>query len=40
MVAINRLTGHSGGFFSVYTLPNQAEYQETTKNQFRTKSGS
>jgi len=25
MVAINRLTGHSGGFFSVYTLPpNQA----------------
>jgi len=25
MVAINRLTGHSPGFFSVYTLPpNQA----------------
>jgi hypothetical protein len=25
MVAVNRLTGHSGGFFSVYTLPpNQA----------------
>ena len=25
MVALNRLTGHSAGFFSVYTLPpNQA----------------
>jgi hypothetical protein len=25
MVAVNRLTGHSPGFFSVYTLPpNQA----------------
>lgn len=30
MVATNRLTGHSGGFFSVYTLPpNQAVSQES-----------
>jgi DNA modification methylase len=30
MVATNRLTGHSGGFFSVYTLPpNQAVTQES-----------
>ena len=29
MVATNRLTGHSGGFFSVYTLPpNQATTRE------------
>lgn len=32
MVATNRLTGHSGGFFSVYTLPpNQAVSQESQK---------
>lgn len=32
MVATNRLTGHSSGFFSVYTLPpNQAVSQESQK---------
>lgn len=32
MVATNRLTGHSGGFFSVYTLPpNQAVSQESQR---------
>ncbi len=32
MVATNRLTGHSSGFFSVYTLPpNQAASQESQK---------
>ena len=32
MVAVNRLTGHSGGFFSVYTLPpNQAVSIESQK---------
>lgn len=32
MVATNRLTGHSAGFFSVYTLPpNQAASQENQK---------
>ncbi len=32
MVAMNRLTGHSSGFFSVYTLPpNQAVSQESQK---------
>lgn len=32
MVATNRLTGHSSGFFSVYTLPpNQATSQESQK---------
>jgi hypothetical protein len=32
MVATNRLTGHSKGFFSVYTLPpNQAVTQESQK---------
>ena len=32
MVAINRLTGHSGGFFSVYTLPpNQATSIESQR---------
>jgi hypothetical protein len=33
MVATNRLTGHSRGFFSVYTLPpNQAMSQENQRN--------
>ncbi len=33
MVATNRLTGHSSGFFSVYTLPpNQAVSPESQKN--------
>lgn len=33
MVATNRLTGHSAGFFSVYTLPpNQAVSQESQKS--------
>jgi len=32
MVATNRLTGHSSGFFSVYTLPpNQATFPESQK---------
>ncbi|MEZ6037333.1 MAG: DNA methyltransferase [Planctomycetota bacterium] len=32
MVAVNRLTGHSGGFFSVYTLPpNQATSAEAQR---------
>lgn len=32
MVAVNRLTGHSGGFFSVYTLPpNQSVTVESQK---------
>ena len=30
MIATNRLTGHSSGFFSVYTLPpNQAVSQQS-----------
>ena len=32
MVAVNRLTGHSSGFFSVYTLPpNQAVSLESQR---------
>ena len=32
MVAINRLTGHSAGFFSGYTLPpNQAASQKSNR---------
>jgi hypothetical protein len=38
MVATNRLTGHSRGFFSVYTLPpNQATSQERQKKINRTR---
>ena len=40
MVAVNRLTGHSPGFFSVYSLPpNQAVSAEARRRSTRAASG-